>query len=137
MTMSASNIPELDTKDLREFGLTTGAIVAVLFGLGFPYLFDRPWPVWPWVVAGVLAAWAIVVPNTLRPVYRGWMRIGLLLGKITTPIILTLVYAIAIIPTAIILRILGKDFMHRKFDQSPSYRVKSKNPSVTNMEKPY
>lgn len=137
MTMSASNIPELDTKGLREFGLTTGAIVAVLFGLGFPYLFERPWPVWPWAVAGVLAVWAVILPNTLRPVYRGWMRIGLLLGKITTPIILTLVYAIAIIPTAIILRILGKDFMHRKFDQSKSYRVKSKNPSVTNMEKPY
>lgn len=137
MTMSASNIPELDTKGLREFGLTTGAIVAVLFGLGFPYLFERPWPVWPWAVAGILAVWAVILPNTLRPVYRGWMRIGLLLGKITTPIILTLVYAIAIIPTAIILRILGKDFMHRKFDQSKSYRVKSKNPSVTNMEKPY
>lgn len=135
--MSASNIPELDTKGLREFGLTTGAIVAVLFGLGFPYLFERPWPVWPWAVAGILAVWAVILPNTLRPVYRGWMRIGLLLGKITTPIILTLVYAIAIIPTAIILRILGKDFMHRKFDQSKSYRVKSKNPSVTNMEKPY
>lgn len=137
MTMSASNIPELDTKGLREFGLTTGAIVAVLFGLGFPYLFERPWPVWPWAVAGILAVWAVILPNTLRPVYRGWMRIGLLLGKIITPIILTLVYAIAIIPTAIILRILGKDFMHRKFDQSKSYRVKSKNPSVTNMEKPY
>lgn len=137
MTMNASNIPELDTKGLREFGLTTGAIVAVLFGLGFPYLFERPWPVWPWAVAGILAVWAVILPNTLRPVYRGWMRIGLLLGKITTPIILTLVYAIAIIPTAIILRILGKDFMHRKFDQSKSYRVKSKNPSVTNMEKPY
>ena len=34
MTINASNIPELDTKGLREFGLTTGAIVAVLFGLG-------------------------------------------------------------------------------------------------------
>ena len=135
--MGATDIPELDAKGLREFGLTTGAIVAALFGLAFPYLFDRPWPIWPWVIAGFLAAWAVIIPSTLRPVYRGWMRIGLLLGRITTPIILTLVYAIAIIPTSIILRILGKDFMRRKFDESQSYRVKSKDPSVDNMEKPY
>ena len=137
MTMSASHIPELDAKGLREFGLTTGAIIAVLFGLGFPYLFDRPWPIWPWAVAGILAAWAFIIPSTLRPVYRGWMTLGLLLGRITTPIILTLVYVITIVPTSMVLRILGKDFMHRKFDESQSYRVKSKDPSVENMEKPY
>jgi amino acid transporter len=135
--MDASNIPELDTKGLREFGITTGAIIGALFGLAFPYLFDRPWPTWPWVLAGILAVWAVIIPNTLRPVYRGWMRIGLLLVKITTPIILTLVYAIAIIPTSMVLRMLGKDFMRRKFDKSNSYRVTSKKPSIDNMEKPY
>ena len=33
--MNASDIPELDKRGLREFGLTTGAIVAVLFGIVF------------------------------------------------------------------------------------------------------
>ena len=31
--MTEHVIPELDRKGLREFGLVTGAIVAVLFGL--------------------------------------------------------------------------------------------------------
>ena len=137
MTMTAKNIPELDKKGLRQFGLTTGSIVAVLFGLIFPYLLERPWPIWPWIVGGVLAAWALVIPGTLRPVYRGWMRLGLLLGRITTPIILTLVFLITIVPGALILRMLGKDPMQRSFDDSRSYRVKSKGPSVSNMEKPY
>lgn len=137
MVTSESLIPELDRKGLRQFGLTTGAIIAGLFGLFFPYLLDRPWPIWPWVIAGVLAAWAVAFPETLRPVYRGWMRFGLVLGRITTPIILTIIYVIAIIPTSLILRIFGKDPMHRKFDESTSYRVESKNPSVRNMEKPY
>ena len=82
--MSASDIPELDTSGLRQFGLTTGAIVAVLFGIVFPYVFDRPWPAWPWVVFSVLAVWAIVAPNTLKPIYHGWMRVGMALGRITT-----------------------------------------------------
>jgi amino acid transporter len=137
--MSTQNheIPELDKSGLRRFGLTTGAIVAMLFGVLFPYLFGHSWPRWPWIIAAVLIAWAIVSPGTLRLVYRTWMRIGLLIGKIMTPIILTLVYVIAVIPTSIILRIFGKDLLQRGFDESPSYRVESKAPSIDNMEKPF
>ncbi len=137
MSIGTHEIPELDKAGLRKFGLTTGAIIAGLFGLLFPYLFDRAWPMWPWVIFGVLAAWALVAPTTLRPVYHGWMRLGLLLGRITTPIILTLVYAFAVLPTSIILRLFGKDLLHRDFDDTQSYRVKSKPPKVDNMEKPY
>ena len=135
--MNASDIPELDKRGLREFGLTTGAIVAVLFGIVFPYFLENARPVWPWVVFAVLAVWALIAPGTLNPVYRGWMRVGMLLGRVTTPIIMTLVFAITIVPMALILRILRRDFMRRKFDGSPSYRVKSRPPSVKNMEKPY
>ena len=137
--MTAGNvaIPELDKAGLRKFGFTMGAIIGVLFGVALPYLFDHGWPRWPWIVAAVFFAWGIVAPATLRPVYRGWMRFGLLLSKVTTPIILTLVYAIAIIPTSIILRLARKDLLHRRFDGSKSYRVESKAPSIDNMEKPY
>jgi len=130
-------IPVLDKNGLRQFGLTTGAIVVGLFGVLFPFVFDREWPVWPWIVFGVLGVWALLSPNSLNPVYRGWMRVGLLLSKVTTPIILTLIFAIAILPTSIILRLMRKDPMHRHFDDIDSYRVQSKRPSVANMEKPY
>ena len=137
MNMDPSEIPELDRSGLRKFGVTTGAIVAVLFGILLPYLFGHLWPRWPWIVAAVLLAWSIVAPGTLRPVYRGWMRIGLLISRVTTPVILTLAFVTTILPTAVILRIFGKDLLHRKFNSSASYRVKSKAPSVDNMEKPF
>lgn len=135
--MTVADIPELDRSGLRKFGITTGGIVAVLFGLIIPYLFDFGWPLWPWIVFGVLAAWGLVAPGTLKPVYRGWMRFGLVMSRIVTPIIMAILFAVTMIPTAIILRILGKDFMKRRFDDSDSYRVKSKQPSVDNLEKPY
>ncbi|MBT8085640.1 MAG: sxtJ [Woeseia sp.] len=130
-------IPKLDANGLRQFGLVTGAIIAVLFGLFFPYLFERPWPIWPWIVFAVLAAWALIAPKTLEPVYQGWMRVGIAIGKITTPIVLTLVFIIAILPGAIILRLSRKDPMRRKFDGTATYRIKSRQPSVKNLEKPY
>jgi len=137
MALDASEIPDLDGPGLRRFGLTTGAIVAAIFGILLPYIFEHEWPLWPWILAAVLALWALAAPATLGPVYHGWMRFGLVASKIVTPFILTLVYIVAFIPTSIILYLLGKDMMRRSFDAGPSYRVQSKQPSVTNMEKPY
>ena len=131
-------IPDLDRKGLRQFGFTTGVIVAVLFGLFFPWLLDRAIPLWPWILCGILSVWALLAPSTLRPVYRVWMRFGLLMSRITTPLILGIVFFIVITPIAIIRGLLGKDSMARDFDEtSPSYRVESRKASRTNLEKPF
>jgi hypothetical protein len=62
-------IPELDRKGLREFGLMTGAVVVVIFGLFFPWLLELNWPVWPWIIAAPLWSLALVYPLWLRRVY--------------------------------------------------------------------
>ena len=107
--MHTNQIPNLDSTGLRHFGLTTATIFAVLFGVLFPYFLQTRWPIWPWVVFGVLITWSLLAPSTLTPVYRGWMKVGLLLSRITTPIILTLIFLVAIVPPAIIMRVMRKD----------------------------
>jgi len=130
-------IPELDRKGLREFGLVTGGVVAGLFGLFFPWLLERAWPVWPWIVFGVLGTWGLVAPMSMQPVYRTWMRFGLLLSKVMTPLIMGIVFFVIITPVAAVLKIFGKDPMARKFDDIDSYRVPSAKAPPENLEKPY
>ena len=138
--MSASKhiIPELDNKGLRSFGITTGAIVAVLFGLFFPWLLERGIPYWPWILASVLMMWGLVAPATLRPVYRVWMRFGLLMSRITTPLILGFVFFLIITPVGLVRNLFGRDSIQRNFDEScSSYRVQSKNAPRENLERPF
>lgn len=138
MNPSMHAIPELDIKGLREFGLVTGAIVAGLFGVLFPWLLEASYPLWPWVIFGVLALWALAAPHTLKPVYRGWMRLGLLLSKITTPIIMGAVFFLVILPVAMIMRCFRKDPLMRHFDPSAkTYRVPSRKAPKENLEKPF
>lgn len=139
MSHNIHEIPELDRKGLREFGLVTGAIVAGLFGLFFPWLLDFSFPVWPWVVFLVLGTWGLVAPLTLNPIYRIWMRFGILLSRITTPVILGIVYYLVITPFSIVMRAVGRqDQLARKFDQqAKSYRVVSKKAAKEKMEKPF
>jgi hypothetical protein len=138
MNVSVHSIPELDRRGLRRFGLVTGGIVALLFGLAFPWLFERTLPTWPWVVFGVLAAWAALAPTTLRGVYRGWMRLGLLLNKITTPLIMGAIFALVIVPVGLVMRIARHDPLRRQLDRDVgSYRIESQKPPRDNMEKPF
>jgi len=131
-------IPDLDRKGLRSFGLTTGTIVAGLFGLVLPWLLGHTLPLWPWVLCGVLVMWACLAPVSLRPVYRVWMRFGLLISRITTPIILSIVFFLVITPVAFIRGLLGKDSMSRRLDEKmTTYRVKSRKASAENLERPF
>jgi hypothetical protein len=135
--MTEHVIPELDRKGLREFGLVTGAIVAVLFGLFFPWLLERSLPLWPWIIFGVLAFFGLVAPMALNPVYKTWMRFGLIMSKIMTPLIMGIVFYIVITPAGFLMKIFAKDPLARTFDDTDSYRVPSKKAPVENLEKPY
>lgn len=131
-------IPELDKGGLRQFGITTGCIVAVLFGLVLPWLFDLQYPKWPWIVCAVLVIWGLVAPSTLKPVYTGWMWFGLQLSRITTPLVLGIVFFVMFAPVSGIMKLIRRDSMSRSLDSTAkSYRVQSKRRSVESMEKPY
>jgi hypothetical protein len=131
-------IAELDAQGLRKFGLTTGAIVAVLFGLLLPWLLDAEGlPLWPWVVAAALWLPALAYPRALNPIYKGWMRFGMVLGYINTRIILGLFFYVILMPAGFIMRLTGHDPMRRRHDDGPSYRVPSKAQSPEHMEKPF
>ena len=56
--------------ELRKFGFVMAGAIAVVFGLVLPWIFNRPWPTWPFAVAGVFAAFALVWPRALDPVQR-------------------------------------------------------------------
>lgn len=129
---------KLDNKTLRDFGLITGSILVGLFGLLFPWIFEHNFPKWPWIIAGILWAWALLLPATLNPVYRGWMAIGHVLGWINTRIILGIMFYIIFLPVGLLLKIFGKDPMARKIIKSQkSYRVIHSIPKKNHVERPY
>lgn len=127
-----------DKRELRRFGVTIACIASVLFGGLLPWLFGQSFPLWPWVVAGILLGWALILPKSLYPLYRAWMAIGNVLGWINSRIILGLIFYLMILPIGLITRLFGRDPMHRRFDKNASsYRVQSTNQPKENVERPF
>ena len=90
--MNANTIPILGKGELRKFGISTGAVLVVLFGGIIPWVWDLSYPLWPWLIFAVLEALALLAPALLQPVNRTWMKVGLLISKVTTPIIMGLIF---------------------------------------------
>jgi hypothetical protein len=131
-------IQKLDAAGYRKFGLTTGLIIAVLFGAALPWLFDLAYRLWPWILAGVLAGLGLILPMVLQPIYIVWMKFGNVMNWINTRIILGILFYLIFLPIGMLMRLFGKDSMHRKLDKTlSSYRVISQNEDKDNVERPY
>ena len=127
-----------DKQELRKFGLIFAGMFILIFALLLPWIWDKPAPMWAWIVAAVFAASGLLVPMALGPVYRLWMKIGHVLGWVNTRIILGLVFFLIFAPVALFFRLLGKDTLKQRLDASASsYRIASEQPPRDRMEKPY
>jgi len=128
----------VNRRELREFGIVTGGMVALVFGLVLPWLLELQFPLWPWVIFAAALLVAFLAPNWLEPVQRGWMRVALMISKVTTPIVLGVVFFLVIWPYGTVSRLFRKDPMRRRLDDScSSYRVKSPQSDKHDLENPY
>ncbi len=132
------DIPEQSPAQLRSFGLIFGALIAVIFGLLIPWLFSGGYRWWPWAAGAVFAIWALAHPASLRPVYRVWMRFGLVIGFINTRIIMAILFYGLFLPIGFVMRLFGWDAMHRQLSgKVESYRVVSRKPRRDHMSHPF
>lgn len=111
-----------DRSDLRKFSwVFGGALMALGAFAWYRGSGSSPYLLWPGLI---VAAFGTIAPNALRGLYFVWMAIGLTLGAIVTRIILSLVFLVAVVPTGLIMRLLGKDPLQRELDpQAESYWI--------------
>lgn len=102
----------------RSFGI----VFAVVFALVF---------LWPAFSAGRLRWWALgtailflfaalFLPRALRPLNSAWQAFGRLLHRVVSPVILGMLFYFTVVPTGLVMRMLGKDPLRQRFDPAAS-----------------
>ncbi len=78
---------------------------------------------WGWLAAaGLTALVTLARPSLLAPCNRAWMRLGLALNKVVSPVVLGIMYGLLVVPVGLARRLAGKESMPRRFDPDlPSY----------------
>lgn len=99
----------------RKFGVTVGLILCVLAVVP---LIRHHAPIRWWLLAIglVLFAFGLVAPRWLDPVNRLWFRLGLLLARITNPVVMGVMFFCAVVPFAWLIRRLGHDLLRLRRD---------------------
>lgn len=90
----------------RGFALTFAALFALIGG--WPLLGGGAPRWWALVAALVLLAVALLHPALVAPLNRLWARFSHLLSRLMTPLVLAVVFYLALTPTALLLRLFGK-----------------------------
>ena len=92
----------------RRFGLTLGIAFLVLTAV----LIWRDRQLAGTITAalgGVFVLAALVIPTRLGPVERAWMALAHAISKVTTPILMGIVYFVTVVPVGIVMRLLGRN----------------------------
>ena len=111
----------------RSFGVVFAVVFVVI--AAWPLLAGNAVRSWALVVAGAFALIAMLMPAVLAVPNRWWMKLGLLLGKIVSPIALGILFFGVISPTGALIRLFGKDPLRLKRDaDAPSYWIAREPP---------
>ena len=108
-----------------------GSFFCVVFGLaGFYFLFEES----NWIsLACFLTSLLILIitlvkDELLLPFNKLWMRFGLLLGIIVSPIVLGIIFFGLFTPIAMLMRLSGRDELKLKFSRKASHWISRSEP---------
>jgi Saxitoxin biosynthesis operon protein SxtJ len=124
---SLSRDDEVKRSSERRFGFTVAVFFLVLTAL----LRLRGSSAWPVPLGLVLAflGLAAVAPNWLKLLNRLWVRFGLALHAIVSPVVLIILFFVVLTPISVIARLAGKDFLRLSFDREViSYWIERRPP---------
>ena len=128
----------LAAKELRSFGLLLGSFIVFFFGLLFPTLSQKPYPVGPWIFLAVLWAMALIYPKSLLPVNYVWGKLGKVMAAINTRIILGAVFYLVLTPIGVLRKFFMGDAINDiPKNNPPTYRVKNETDKDIDMERPF
>ena len=118
----------------KSFGILF-FIVFFLVGI-WPLLNSDSIKLWSLAVSFVFLIIAFLKQELLKPLNNSWIKLGEMLGKIISPIVMALIFFLILTPLSLIIRIFGKDLLKIKFSKDNSYWIKREK-NITSMDKQF
>ena len=133
----AGPIPaRLSRREGREFGLTVGGALLVIAGI----LLWRQRQLAAYVVMlpGIMLMLAgLFLPTRLGPVRRAWMALAHAISKVTTPIVLGVIYFLLLTPIGLLMRATGRDPLRLPPDQSTRWWLRKEGEQRSRLERQF
>ena len=107
----------------KNFG-TVFFLVFLIISL-FPLLKNENIRIWSIIIALVFLVLGLLNSQILTPLNRIWLRFGILLGILVSPIIMSIVFFAVVTPISFMMKLFNKNLLTLKKDNKSSYWINS------------
>ena len=105
----------------RSFGIVF-FIVFLIVSI-YPLLNDNSIRLWSLVIGIIFLILGLIESKILTPLNIIWMKLGMYLGIIVSPIVMGIVFFLAVTPISFIMKILRKDLLNLKMNKESTYWI--------------
>ena len=120
---------ETNQSSNKNFGIVF-FIVFILISL-YPLLNSENIRFWALIISLTFLFLGILNSQILTPLNKLWFKFGILLGKIISPLIMGVIFFIVVTPIGLFMRLIGKDLLNLKKNNSNTYWLEKKNENST------
>jgi len=113
----------------RNFGIVF--FIFFLIISFYPILKGEDIRIWWLIFSIIFLILGILNSKILTPLNKIWFKFGIFLGAIISPIIMGIVYFAVVTPTSFIMKLLGKDLLNLKKNNSKTYWIEKKETKST------
>ena len=114
------NLSSLELPSNRKFGFFFSLVFLILAGY-FWWTSVEPLVACFIFLSGVFLLITLFKADLLLPLNRIWMRLGLVLGMIVSPVIMGIIFFGLFVPLGIMMRVFGRDELRLKTTSRPSH----------------
>ena len=118
----------------KNFGIVF-FIVFIIISI-YPLLNSDGIRLWALLISIIFLVLGLLNSKILTPLNLLWTKLGFLLGKIISPIVMGIIFFLVITPIGLFMKFLKKDLLNLRFNNDPSYWIKKKETKI-NMKKQF
>ena len=113
---------DIELPSNKKFGFFFTFVFAIL-AFYFLFIDSILWAQALAILAVLFLLITVIIPQVLLPLNKLWMRLGLLLGMIVSPIVLGIIFFGLVTPYGVVMRMFGRDELRLKFTKKSSHWI--------------
>lgn len=113
---------DIELPSNKKFGFFFTFVFAIL-AFYFLFIDSILWAQALAILAVLFLLITVIIPQVLLPLNKLWMRLGLLLGMIVSPIVLGIIFFGLVTPYGLVMRMFGRDELRLKFTKKSSHWI--------------
>src|SRR6056300_337922 len=110
----------------RSFGIVFFVVFLII--ATYPLINGDELRLWSLIISIVFLSLGLVNSKILNPLNKLWFKFGIFLGKIISPLVMSIIFSLVVTPIGLLMRLFNKDLLNLKFNNNSSYWIEKTEP---------